>query len=260
MTYASKRWNRMVWWCQDNPAELYADYRDELPLEMAQHILAGEFDKFWEEFWEIELNASDWPGFWDHWEEAFASEFGYDAFGDMPASVQEIAFENRWIDSRDYVRTVCRNTSVRVNAVLKKRSGELIYGPDLSAWSRDEYERTRYLQRAFGFDGRPESIASRLEIVYGGYDRECAVVIGTVDLWEILESGKAPSRITVGPDDSDNLLFYEFWNGCGNMGGLPIQKTRTFPASFHVDGARGYGVDACYGFTGSVWAHGLRVA
>lgn len=260
MNYAAKRWNRMAKWCEDNPAELFADYRDELPAHMAQMILDGEFDEFWGEVREMEFQATDYPEFWTYWEDEFADEFGYDSFDDMPERVKDIAFENRWIDSRDFVRTITQNTTVHINAILHKRDGELIYAPNAMAWDAEEYERARYVKRAFGIDGRPAKIAYDIDAIYGGCDMECAVVIGTLDLWTILENRKLPTHITVGPCDADNLLFYEFFNGAGNMGALKIQKERKFPATFHVDGSRGYGIDSCYGFVGSVWRHELRVS
>ncbi len=260
MEYASKRWNRMVQWCEKNPAEVYADYRDELPEHMAQYILEGEFDKFWQEAWELEFSASDCPGFWDYWEDEFAREFGYDNFHDMPEQVKEIAYENKWVDSRDYIRTACRNTRVNVNAILQKRDGELIYAPLPGASDSEEYGRARYIRDAFAVNATPTQVSNSLEVIYGGYDMECAVLCGTVDLWEILQSGKKPEFVTIYPQDSDNLLWYEFFNGAGNMGGIKIGKPRKFRATFHVDGARGYGIDSCYGFCGSFWQNELDVA
>lgn len=250
----------MAKWCNDNPCEIYADYRDELPQKMAQLILDGKFDDFWESAYEREFEITDYPEFWFFWESEFASEFGYDSFSEMPEFVKEIAYENRMTDSRDFWRTCARNTRVHVNVILHKRNGELVYGPNLWQWDSEEYERARYIARAFGFDKAPRAVAESLELVYGGYDMECAVIFGTVDLWEILESGKKPEFVTVNQDDSDNLLFYDFSNGAGNMGTLKIGKERKFRASFHIDGTRGYGIDSCYGFCGSVWSHELKVS
>ncbi len=257
MTYAAKRWNRMVKWCEENPAKLYADYREELPADMVKMILRGKFDSFWEAAWLYEFQISEYPEFWDYWESEFATAFGYKSFDDMPERIQDIARENQHIDSKDYWKTVCRNTRPHVNAVLEKRNGELIYAPG----HRSEYEFARYIKRAFGFDGSPWQIVQKLECLYGGYDMESAVIIGTVDLWQILESETVPTHIEVGPRDSDNLLWYEFYNGAGNLGrrSLKIGKTRKFKATFHVDGTRGYGIDSCYGFCGYVWGHELSV-
>ena len=260
MTYTTKRLARMVQWCTDNPATLYADYRDELPANMANMILQGQFDDFEMAVCELEWQATDYTEFWSLWEAEFASEFGYDSWADMPDRITELAMEFRQVDTSDWLKTLCRNTKFRVNAVLKKQNGEYVYGPSLQYWDRDEWQRARYIRDAFGFAATPKNAAVELEIIYGGYDRERATVIGTVDLWEILESRTKPTHITVGPRDSDNLLWYDWCNGCGNMGSLPIAKERKWPASFHVDGSRGYGVDACYGFVGSMWAHELQVS
>ena len=259
MTYTTKRLARMVKWCNDNPAHLYADYRDELPRDMANMILQGDFDGFSESLCELEWQASEYAEFWTDWEDSFAREFGYDSWADIPDRIAELTLDYRWIDSADWLKTLCRNTRLRVNAVLHKTNGELVYGPSLQHWNRDEQRRARYIRDAFGFAATPSATAQSLEIIYGGYDRESAIVIGTVDLWDILESRTKPTHITVGPRDSDNLLWYEFCNGCGNMGSLPITRTRKWPATFHVDGSRGYGVDDCYGFVGSMWAHELDV-
>ena len=248
--FMSKRMKRMLKWCNENPHRIYADYRDEISQKIANDIVMGDFDSLWGWVWEIEIESDV-----TYWQNEFANEFGYDDFDAMPERIQEIARENMTTDSRDFVRTCCNNTRVKINARLHKNNGELIY---TAGNYPDDYEIARYVKRAFGVEGKPWEIARKIECVYGGEGMESAVIIGTLDLWQIIESGKVPTHIVVGPDDSDNLLFYEYMNGAGNCGSVKIGKTRKFKASFHVDGMLGYGIDDCYGFVGSVWNHELK--
>jgi hypothetical protein len=257
----SKRRARMMEYCGNNPLHLYVHYDESLPDEWVNLALTGNFDSLWEKVWESVMDYCDYPETWEYWESDFAKEFGYSAWDDMPEKLREWVQESRHCDESEYVKDLCRNTRVHVNAVLLKRDGELIYAPAYRGGA-DDAKAARYIRDAFGLDCKPSEVAGKLECVYGGYDTESAVVIGTIsgrNLWQIIESEKAPSQIEVGPRDSDNLLWYEFYNGAGNLGGVKIGKTRKFNATFHVDGTRGYGIDSCYGFCGHVWAHELKV-
>lgn len=259
MTYTTKRLARMVKWCEDNPQHLYAAQGETLSDDMTIMLLKGDMDGFNEKLSDMEINESSYPEFWDYWMNQFAEEFGYDGWADMPDRIMQLADEHRWVDSGDWLKNVIRNTRPYVVAVLRKQNNEPVFGPSLQHWDREEWNRAKYIRNAFGFHATPSQVARQLEIIYGGYDNEYAIVIGTVDLWEIYQSGKAPTHVTVGSRDTDNLLWYDFFNGCGNMGTLPITKTRKWRASFYLDGQIGYGVDSCYGFVPSVWSHELEV-
>jgi hypothetical protein len=266
MNDLSKRMSRMLAWIDANPCEIYADYHDTISDDQAAMILAGEFDSFWESTWEAEWQMTDYPEFWDYWESEFASEFGFDSWSDVSDTIKEFAYENRAVDSSDFWRSCVRNYDAKVNAVLMKRDGELIYAP-ANSWGMDSQDTrlAHYIKRAFDVklprrhETQAQDILAAIEPIYGGYDMECAVLCGTVDLWEILESRIVPTHVEVTPQDSDNLLWYEFFNGAGNMGSIPIGKTRKFRASFHLDGTRGYGIDSCYGFCGSFWQNEMTV-
>lgn len=247
-------------WASRNPLPVHADYRDELPDDMAQMILEGRFDDFAWECMEHEFRMQDDPQFWHYWHQECAEALGYEGWNDMSTAEQVAAEEARFLDTVDYWRTLCRNARPKVVATLLTMRGDQIYAPDLQYYDPEERHRARYIRNAFGFDGAPREVAGRLGVVYGGYDRECAVVIGTVDLWEILQARKIPKYITVGPRDSDQLFFYEHSNGCGNLGSMKIQNTRRFRVDLHIDGTRGYGIDSTYGFVGSMWTHELDVS
>ena len=258
---------RMLTYMEAHPNRLYTSgYDEQISDEEANMLLAGDFEGFDESLWERVQDWDDQGYLWDDWESEFASEFDYESWAAMPDWAKEFAHENRLMDESEWIKEVIQHWKGNVTATILKPGAKepenLIYAP---AYPEDR-GLARYLVDAFGLDLKAtegtlvERVAQTLEVIYGGYDREQLILIGRVDLLPIYEAQKAPNKVKIGPEDADHLLFYEFHNGCGNMGGFPLTKTRVMPARLKVDGSHGYGVDACYGFTGSHWRHEIRIA
>lgn len=252
----TKRMTRMITWIEKNPHTVYADYRDELPQNMAQMILDGEFDKFWETAWESEWDMMDYPGAWDYWESEFASEFGFDSWDQVPARIQEVCLENRFVDTSDYWKTVCSNTRFHVVARLVKRSGEYIEFPNEDCVWHDAGEnakRRQYLKRHCGIDLYNGRVAESY------YDYTYLSVLGRVDLNEILESQKKPEKIVVSPECF--TLGFNGSNGSGTCNHDRYKgKERVMHAELYIDGTRGYGVDETYGLVGECWSNEIQIA
>lgn len=87
-------------------------------------------------------------------------------------------------------------------------------------------------------------------------------LIGTVDLVELYENlckGLKPVAVNI---NSGYKVTHNHHNGSGGCGDLPDSKTkRTFyKATIENDNSRPkYGVDAVFGFTGSVWNNELEI-
>lgn len=247
-------------WAHKNPLVVYGDYRDTLSDEMAQMLVEGRFDDFSMQCMDQEFRIEDDPHLWVEWRRQCAEALGYSTWDNMPTNTQEAAREAQFIDTVDYWRTQCRNARVKVQALLRKQSGEYVYAPLLDYYDQAERHQARYIRDAFGFEDTPRNAAERLEVIYGGPECERATVIGTVDLWDLLQSRTLPKYITVGPRDTDQLFFFDSSNGCGNMGSLPITRERRFRVELRVDGVHGYGLDDTYGFVGSMWTHELKLS
>lgn len=269
-SFISRRRARMIAYCDATPNELHTQSYDEMISNAeANFLLEGDFDKFHDSIWDAVSSYEGQGYLWEYWESKFATAFGYDAWSEMPDRTKEFVQQHRVLKTDDYIRDLIKNWKGNVTATLRKppHKGreDYIFAPsgDLDG---DDTARANYLMKAFGikFDtvkgySKPAQLCDQLEVVYGGYDREQLTLIGRVDLVEVYEAGKAPTHVTVGPEDADNLIFYEFHNGCGNMGPFKLTRTRRMPAILRVDGTYGYGVDSCYGFTGEVWRHPIRV-
>jgi len=259
-----------------NPNLIYSSgYDDIISDKMANMILQGKFEEFSEEVSNIVRGYESHEEFWASWEQDFAREFGFRHWDDLPEDIQEIVEENRAIDESPWLKDAIRNWTGNIVATPRwpdaPEVDNLIYAPSNHTASdgrmeNGDAELARRLIEMFepeietGELTAEEALRDKLEMVYGGYDRECLVLCGRLNLLDIYESGKAPTHVNIGPGDVDNLLFYEHFNGCGNMGTFKPGKEVTLPASYSVDGSHGYGVDSCYGFTGSWWRHEIRVA
>lgn len=251
-------------WSENNPYQVYGDYRDELSAEQVEMLLEDR-QKFDEAWWEVEINASDYAD-WSDTEKELLDEFRdriftlyRDRFDDdmdadevtwdeVPHEVQEAHEESRYVDCSDLLRTCFRNTRVNIVAIPVKRNGEEIAPPNFECDTDENRRRQRYLKDTFGMDGwKVESC----------YYHECLKVMGRLDLQEVYEKGK-PVAVTIGP--SDSLIFHTSWNGSGCLGSVETGTIKTFKAGFRVDDADRYGVQQVYGFTGEVWRNDLTVA
>ena len=259
--------SEQIEWLESNPIDIHADYRDKISDDMANLILQGKFDQFWQSARELEFEFDLTA--WDETElqKKFCNEFELGEWDSLSDESQDEFRENVVINTREYWYDCVKNKTPNVVARLRKRDGEFIYAPRDQYANTDDTTLSNYIIKALDVNlkanwkgaSKRERLSSDLECVYGGYDCEHMIVIGTVDLLEILKSEKKPANAIISPNNSDNILFYDFGNGCGNMGSLSFNKTRKFKADFHIDGSIGYGVDSCYGFCGHVWRNEITV-
>lgn len=251
-----------------NPYTVYGDYRDELSDEQID-LLLEDRQKFDEAWWEVEINASDYAEWGElHGEiiekfgerimEEFPDDFAKNdeaddlEWRDMPQEVVDAFHENSVVDCSDLLKTCLRNSSAYFVAVPLDHdspdSDEGRIGPPNGDLDEEVNEaRQKYLADKFGIDGWAAESC---------YYHESLKVMGKLDLEEVYEKGQ-PKAITIGPDSS--LIFHTGWNGSGCMGDVKATKTVTLPARFQRDCGK-YGIQAVYGFVGSVWAEDLEVA
>lgn len=250
------------------PYKVYGDYRDELSPEQVATLLESR-EKFDEEFWEIEINASDYADWSEHHDEIiekfgarimaeFPDDFAKNdsledlEWRDMPSEVVNAFHESTVVDCSDLLDTMLRNSRVNIVALVINADdpdNDHEIGPPHGELDAEENEkRQRYLEETFGIDGwKAESC----------YSHERLKVMGRLDLREVYEKGK-PVAITISPGDT--LIFHTSWNGSGCLGDVKATKTVTMPAAFKVDSLDRYGVQEVYGFVGEMWSGGLEVA
>ena len=242
----TKRMARMLAWIEANPYEVYGDYRDTVSDEQAQMIIAGEFDKFWESWCEVEFNASDYA-YWADWEQEFADEFGLEDWDSVSETIKEVCYQNRVTDCSDLLSTCLKNWRGHVCARLLHSNGDAIEFP--SPYEHDDNaKRARFLAMFCGIHGDSEAT----------YDGTYLTALGRVDLKQILDDGKAHEFVTLEAGKCFTI-GHEPWNGSGTCANDQYKgKRRTFRADFFVDGQRGYGVDSIFGLTGQCWQHDLH--
>lgn len=258
-------------WIDAHPNPVYAvSYDDIITNEMARLLMQGKFNEFDQAVEEAHDDYTRSDAFWADWESDFARAFGFESWSDVPEDMQEDIRDERQVDLDPWTQDAIRHWSGHVVATFTRpdlpEGDNLIYAPLFYRDELDEREteHARYLLETFApalgeGDGMPaEKLVESLDVVYGGYDREHLVLGGRLDLLAIWKARQAPTGVTLGPKDNQNLLFYDFSNGCGNMGQLNLTRTVTLPATFDCDDLHRYGVDKCYGFTGSWWRHEIE--
>lgn len=244
--FISKRLTRMFAWIDANPYEIFGDRNDSLTDDQANMIIRGEFDKFIEDWSEVEFNASDYID-WSDWESEFATEFGYDSFDDMPERIQDLARDNRSYDASDLFDTCLSNWSGHVCARLVKRNGDYVEFPHYYNCAADNKRMQDYLKRSCGIDGWKGEAT---------YPSTWLTVLGKVDLRAIWKANKAPSEVYITKDDF--TIGHEPCNGSGTCGTDQYKgKSRWMKAEFFIDGTRGYGIDSIFGLVGSCWSNEL---
>ena len=251
--------NSIIGWCLRNPENLHARYSDELSDEHVQLILDGQLDEFFHSVHKACGAVEVSPGFWDAWEEQFADAFGYDDFSDMPELMQSQAKEHRLIDVKGYIKEVCENTKPKVVALLERQDGEFIYAPNMSIYGRSDQKLAAYIRNTFGMQGTPSQVGYRIGAPHGGESFECAIAVGTVDVDMLIESKTAPSKVRVGPQDEQNLIFFDSWSGYAHTGLVSIDRERVFPAQFRVDSLSDHSAQQACKFGSAVWRRNLVI-
>lgn len=248
----SVRLNRLNAWIVANPYKIYADYRDCISDDMAQMLVAGEFQEFDESIFEWELNASDYVE-WNEWESEFASEAGYDEFENMPEWLQEHAQSERFIDCTDLIESSISQWSGHVIAWPIKRNGEYIEFPAPFYHDKETIKKLAgYMRKYCGMSAND---------IQASYPDTRLTVLGTLDLLAIYKAQRAPTHLTI--DKHDCTLGHEPWNGAGEGycdSYFRSDKPRKYRAKFYVDGKNpGYGVDSIFGLSGSCWSNTLDI-
>lgn len=261
---------KVATWAEENPYTVYGDRNDELSDDQIELLLTDRqaFDESW---WEVEMNASDYCEWGDHYKN-LCEEFGEDIiacypdelagmeadeleWSDVPDDVQQAFHENSSVDCSDLLDTCLRHASPKIIAIPLDSDapdgdddeGEQIGPPNGDLDDEQNEARVKYLADKFGIDGWAAESC---------YYHETLKVMGTLDLRDVYKNGK-PKSVTIGPDSK--LIFHTSWNGSGCMGDVTATKTVTLPAIFKLD-AGNYGIQAVYGFVGSMWADELTVA
>jgi hypothetical protein len=247
----SKRMERLILWIENNPYVICADYQDTITDKQAQMLLSGNFQQFDEDMFENELRFYDYID-WSSWEEEFSQEAGYMSFDVMPENIQNLAYENRNIDTSHYIRGCINNYSGNIVAYPMKKSGDYIEFPHAYNDKESNNNLARYFRRDLGFKKE----------IYTNYPNTILVILGQIDLLKIYESQRAPKFIIV--DKYDSSIGHAGYEGAGegyydSYYGLNIP--RKFAAKFFVDGQQGfYSIDSIFGLSGSFWKNFLNYA
>ena len=250
----------MIKWLEENPYEVYGDYRDELPVETANSLLTGSLDPFYEFLDSVEENGlynADWSSLAQEFYDKFSDQYDFnldedDAENDpliWPDEVSELFNENKRTDISDVINTCLNNTTVHVVAIPLDDNGDPFEFPHWELDDEENERRNKILNETFGITN-----PSAAELTYSS---EILKLCGTIDLKKVYEYGK-PSKVTISPKDADNLLCHQTFSGSGNMGTILPTKTVTLNAIFVADAAVRYGVDEVYGFTGYFWSHDIN--
>lgn len=256
-----------------HPYQVYGDRNDELSNEQI-NLLLEDRQKFDEDWWEVEINASDYAD-WSDLQSQIITEFGErimaefpDDFAkndvadeldwrDMPDAVVDAFHESTVVDCSDLLATCLRHSRAYFIAIPHDANApEGVNDPDDNGIGPPNGDldpevneaRQTYLAEKFGIDGWAAESC---------YYHESLKVMGYLDLQEVYEKGK-PVAVTISPQDQ--LLFHTSWNGSGCLGDVTATKTVTLPATFQNDNGKSYGIQSVYGFVDEVWRTPLTVA
>lgn len=239
------------------PYVVYGDYRDELNEKQIEALLDGDTDRFFELWDSVEMSCWDYADR-DGWEAQIRKEVIADLeitdaeLEELNELIDETLSENFHLDTSDLLRTCLRNSSCKVTALLLDADGEPFHFPH---WENGEEHNAE--------------LVTKLDFVKDPYAAECVYasevlkICGTVDLETVYDNlllgYKMPTKIKVGPKDSNNALLHQSWSGSGNMGSIEFTKEAVYTCQLANDSANRYGVDAVYSFTGQFWCHELQL-
>jgi hypothetical protein len=156
-------------------------------------------------------------------------------------------------DYSDFWNECLKNSSPHIAVTLLDKNGNEIYFPHYMLIAEENQERLSILQEIFGAEITMDD-ALKMECTY---DSEILKIGGTIDLRKIYDAQKIPEFIKIGPNDSDNLLCHESFNGSGSLGSFTPKKEALLKFRMRNDKPHKYGIDAVYGFTSAYWSHEL---
>lgn len=248
-------------WLENNPHKLYADYRDEIPTETVQALLEGKRDALADFESEIIDNAWSYVE-WDDLVFAMSRELALPDAITESEEFQELFEEGRWVDAGEWLETAARSTRLHIVATPhlaipgaslfeEDQSEALFLFPHGYCGEEENARRAKQLADVLGIENPDEAETC--------YEFDTLKIIGTLSIADVLLNG-APTHITIGPDDVDQLFTHNRVNGSGGLGTVRPTKTVTLPALFRVGDGDRYGVDAVYGLTGGPWRYELKAS
>lgn len=243
-------------YCDNNPYEVYADYRDSFDHDhnfLAAVVEADTAeqlrDLFNEKLWELEDSAE---GYIDHKEYymALASEYFEDAPSWKALShALDHAEHYILINSSNAFATMLGHTTCRVTATLLDQHGEPFEAPH---YENDYKAIAKRNARLLG-----DSYASN----DATYSESYLTVLGTIDLAQLYKDCckldfQLPNTITV--SRYDYSVFFNAFNGSGSD--LVTLQPLQARCRLRYDATRHYGVQDTYGFTSKVWDNELTLS
>lgn len=240
---------KIIDYCEKNPVTIYADYRDEIPENLVTLLLEKGRQAFEESAWEYEISMQDsWYeyGFCNYVQEC-ADSLDIE-LTDESDDIRDLIQENLVFDFSDFWKTAARNTRVKIALIPVNPETDGYF--DAVHWENDFSEnlnRARALTKYFGIRNYRK--------IESCYSHESLKIMGKVDLWEFMQHENVPEYWDISPQDKG--IFHTSWNGSGCLGDVTITKKCRIKCNAVIDTASKYGIDAVYGFVGSVWSSEL---
>jgi hypothetical protein len=254
---------RVAEWLEKNGYTVYADYRDELPIEAVSALLEGDDEAFSEKLCEVTDSFFEYAD-WDSHRDDLITALGLSDDIREDEDFEEAFEEGRWIDDSEWIKTAARNTRLHITATPHTgealKSGERIF-------EEDQDERLLLFPHGYCSPEENERRAKKLAEVIGMetpedaetcYEFDEMKILGTLNVADLIENGP-PTHIRISPEMTNEIVTHNAVNGSGGLGTIKPTKTILLPAIFEVDNGNRYGVDAVFGFVGEVWAKELPV-
>lgn len=263
---------------ENNPIEIYIDYRDELGKEQIDAILEGKADDV---RFEIESNAQGYEDFSYYWDEMKDALHLTDDQLSMWLDSEECVYPWHNLDDHGW-NTLLSNTSVNISGIMWECDwnfnnwayGAPVHYSDvkeslkvLGINPKDFHDKIRGGSATAG-DGKLKGwfpdMPKRVPVVDFNelQDNMCVLYDGVMtfcfgDLAEVMEVMNSDSKEIV-IKKGTNLVMYEYGGGAGiTEAELTADLTvRRKDIEFKNDSDFRYGVQACYGFVQSYWNAG----
>lgn len=248
--------NEFLGYCDENPYEAYADYRDSFDhdSDFLEAVVEAETvdqlrELFSEKLWALEDDARDYIDRKEYYMEAAREYFEDAPRWDALAHALDLFDHCILINARDAFATMLGQTECRVTATLLDQHGEPFEAPHFE----NEYKAiSRRNARLLG-----DSYA----INDATYSESFLTVLGTIDLAQLYKDCckpdfQLPNTITV--DRSDSAVFFNSYNGSGSD--LVTLQPLQARCRLRYDATRRYGVQDTYGFTSRVWDNELTLS
>ena len=262
---------------EDNPQEIYIDYRDELSNEQVNEILEGKADEVRDQ---IEEDAYGWDNDYSYYWEQCTEDTGISK-EEIDKWLEEDGFYPSQVLTDSGWRQLIGNTSVYITATVwdaewnfnnwayggpvnysdvkeslkilgvnpldfkNLRSGGSMSGGDrLKGWFPDMPNREAKVN--------VKDLWDNMIVLYDGVLNFC---LG--DLEEVMDVIAGDSK-NLTFKKGTNVVMYDFGNGAG-ITEVELTEDVTIPrkkVEFRNDNDSKYGIQACYGFMHGYWREG----